>query len=721
MIVSGARSSLGAPLIAFNGTVNLIGQNSFVNNRATEAGAAMYILQSVVNFHGSVSFINNTLLSTSGFGRATQVQGGALNIIDSVVNFHGNVSFVRNIAFSASGFALGGAICCISSVLSFVGSTLFIHNFASTLSTSFSAQGGAIFALSNSTLTFERSSSTAFTENSALHYGGAVSIIVESELTINGNALFDGNSGVSGGGAISGQSSSKILCNGSGEHITFRNNTSSDVGGAIYTNLSTVELKGVSFERNMAGLGGAIFSEDYFLHVFTCDFRNNVGLLDGGAIFINGTYYNGITIFNGTNNFQWNRGNLTSAVRLSFISATISGTNKFMYNNSTLGPGSLAFLASSGIICGNLTFYRNYAARGSGLYGILSDMRICGNILFTENHANFNGGGMYFWRCNLNITGQVALLHNTGKSDGSTVSIRDSSITIDGSMNISGDSSNLFIEGSMEILNCTVSLNGVLLIENNTAYRGGAISARDSGIDFVGCIQFINNIAQISGGALFAKNCTVTVRSGNNCNILFQSNIAGGRGGAIYAEESIISLSGSQRFLLNSADKGGAIAIDSSSKLVLAQLLQASFIKNNASLGGAISYEDVFSASQCTNSANRGNNYCFIELDSASDIQLSFFNNTASSAGTVLYGGNFDNCRLYMGGGISDGCGNIVGGNFSDDPISVLFEISESIISDNFTSNVSSDPLQVCFCDNAINDVLNCSRSHISMAAVSAL
>ena len=218
----------------------------------------------------------------------------------------------------------------------------------------------------------------------------------------------------------------------------------------------------------------------------------------------------------------------------------------------------------------------------------------------------------------------IIILHtNTASDDGSAVNIRDSNVMIGGSMNISGGSSfsNCYIDGSLNFHNCTVSLIGVLILENNTAYKGGAISAEDSEVDFVGCIKCINNIAYRSGGALFARNSAVMVRSSSNCNI-FQTNIAAEKGGAIYAMDStIINLSGSQRFLLNSADQGGAVAIDSSSKLVLAQPLQANFIKNNASVDGTIFYDDTFSASQCTSSTNGGNNYCFIELDSTSNIQ----------------------------------------------------------------------------------------------------
>ena len=68
----------------------------------------------------------------------------------------------------------------------------------------------------------------------------------------------------------------------------------------------------------------------------------------------------------------------------------------------------------------------------------------------------------------------------------------------------------------------------------------------------------------------------------------------------------------------------------------------------------------------------------------------------------MLYGGNLDHCRLYTGGGYIDSCGNRIVGNYSHDPIATIEQISESFSVDNVTSNISSDPLQVCFCESGI-------------------
>ena len=263
---------------------------------------------------------------------------------------------------------------------------------------------------------------------------------------------------------------------------------------------------------------------------------------------------------------------------------------------------------------------------------------MCGNSLFVENSAERFGGGMMFFLCDFNITGQASFFRNTAIKAGSAVYINTSNGNIGGKVNIfNGFSRYSFHEGSLTIRNSILHLTGMLVLENNRGGQGGAIHAKDSELNFWGCIQCFNNLAYSNGGALLARSSTINIRNNSSCSI-FQNNVAVRRGGALFAMDSTINLSGSQKFLNNSARQGGAIGIDSSSKLVLSQPLQASFIENNAFVGGAVFYEDIFSANQCAESNPnelRVNN-CFIELDSTSNITLNSLNNSAESAGTTV-------------------------------------------------------------------------------------
>ena len=180
--ISGATSLLGAALAVFNSTVNFTGKNYFMNNTATRGGA-MFISQSFTYFDGHTYFINNNATVSTLFDPA-----------------------------------LGGAIYCENAILSFSSSVLFQNNRA----ISYFAYGGGIYQ-QNSTVVFDMDSNVAFIENSAMSFGGAISINM-SELEILGRALFEKNSAKSGGGALNGEQNSRILCNSSQERIIFQNN-----------------------------------------------------------------------------------------------------------------------------------------------------------------------------------------------------------------------------------------------------------------------------------------------------------------------------------------------------------------------------------------------------------------------------------------------------------------------------------------------------------------
>ena len=111
---------------------------------------------------------------------------------------------------------------------------------------------------------------------------------------------------------------------------------------------------------------------------------------------------------------------------------------------------------------------------------------------------------------------------------------------------------------------------------------------------------------------------------------------------------------------------------------------------NHASFGGAIYVHDASPVSSCSFLAPYiPKEKCFFQLPDQNlsngiAVQLIFKNNSAGVAGSMLYGGAIDNCELthrlesYSSGEVFD---MIVHNN------------------DNTTSNISSDPLQICPCE----------------------
>ena len=175
--------------------------------------------------------------------------------------------------------------------------------------------------------------------------------------------------------------------------------------------------------------------------------------------------------------------------------------------------------------------------------------------------------------------------------------------------------------------------------------------------------------------------------------------------------ESLLNLTGLIRFVKNSAQRGGAMVFYGASKLLLSDPLQIEFIKNQANYtGGAIhsEFQTTISSNQCEDPNTLADReMCFIELSSKTNINLNFYENTAGDAGTVLYGGALDSCKLYTGGGVRDSCGNIVMGSYSKYPTNTIRSISNITTSDNLTSDISSDPLKVCICEDDNNLLCN--------------
>ena len=663
MTVLGTMGSIGAALLAYRSTVNFYGQNFFVNN--------------------------NVVIRVP---QGNLALGGVMLLWECIVNFFGMILFLDNAAISDH-YAQGGAICSDNSTLIFSGSALFQRNNA--LAFQGEGSGGAIAVYSNSVLTFGAMSNMSFVNNGAVSGGGAIILdSSDSELKIQGTALFEANR-AQRGGAIMGNNS-WIYC--SGRNIKFRNNTGYVHGGAMYITSSRVLLEKVLFEDNRAGslTGGALTVRGSHLHISSSAFINNSAFLNAGAVYISTS---AAVVFNGTNHFERNHAPNTAAVDVFDANVVFSGDNNFLRNNSTLECGSLGLVYSTVLVSGRSTFYNNHGVYGGAIKAAVSNLTISGNSFFMSNTAFLHGGAIMSFYGNVSITGQVSFVNNRARACATALHALNSDLTLDGNISISGGRgfTEAFTEGAIYLLNTTGLFTGVLSLTNNSGFNGGGIFLKASKVDFEGCIQYIDNQAVSSGGGLHVLNSKIILRG--NCS-KFQSNTAQ-EGGAIYSKNSSVYMTGTLTFMRNSATRGGALALYSNSILTLTEPFQADFVGNQANIhGGAVYFEDRSYSNiiQCIEPIYRGE--CPIELNSTTDIQLNFFYNTAGSAGTVLYGGGFDTCRLYLGGGTINSCGNRIGGHYREEnPLDIIQNISNIVNDDSKTSKISSEPLHVCFCE----------------------
>ena len=429
-------------------------------------------------------------------------------------------------------------------------------------------------------------------------------------------------------------------------------------GGALQSISSTLTFSGsVSFYNNTgnckAALGGAILA----LH--------------------------STIVFNSTSDvvFAANAAQMGGAICISNSSLKIeeNATVMFLFNAANLGGGAIICSYQSEIWSNGKTviFRKNYATMGGAIFTESSIAKLV-NVTFEENEAGYIGGAF----CKIDQRGGLYLnisscdfFNNTAAFAGGAVAVYSSRETVFG--------------------------GGNSFKYNSAEEAGGAIIVIFSDVTFSGANNFINNSAHIFGGSI---------------HVLFSN--------------SSVNMTGNQTFIENVAGEGGAIAFTGISKLLLTEPIQVNFIRNHANTnGGAIFYKDhLDSIRGCDTTATvleraidsfiqLSKQDCFIQVNVIntsslflSRIQFHFVNNTAGSAGSVLYGGGLDQCKISIGDGATDLCGNRIEMiNFADALELIKNNISSIVSDDNVTSHISSDPRHLCIC--AHND-LACNYTH---------
>ena len=502
-------------------------------------------------------------------------------------------------------------------------------------------------------------------------------------------------------------------------------NNSGNFGGVIFAGgkISLTFIGTSYFSNNSANFGGAIGTVVKVVLTFngTKNFTSNSANSSGGAIYAS---RNVLVTFTGTNNFSSNHvhsgGSGAIFTRHNGI-LTINGTNNFISNHVNNSGG--AIYTSSNVvltITGTNTFTNNSAEIGGVMFaGINTLLTFIGTNCFSKNTAGLNGGAICVdINVKLTFNGANNFMYNSAVSFGGAIDTSyradNDVLTFIGTNNFIGNSG--YSGGAISINNAVFTFTGSNNFINNSAnrYSGGAIYTSFSGnavLIFSGTNNFTNNSANDDGGAIFAKTKVILTFSGINN---FISNSAK-QGGAISANRnSTLTFSGSISFTNNGNDiniynedngdsTGGAIYLALNSMLSILPHTTVYWEQNYATLGGAIYIADNNPFIYCTAiAAYVPQEECFFQLPSqnlsiGNDVQLVFKNNSADAAGSVLYGGAVDNCKLT---GLDS--------HSSGEVFDMLVHIEDDT-DYNTTSNISSDPLHMCLCKN---NLPHCSMSH---------
>ena len=690
------HDNLGRALTVRNTSITLAENNEFIRNQCrfllfSTSGCGITALNSHLTFTGNTTFHTNSAVGL--------IFSGIIWASGSSLNFTGTSNFVDNSVYSAKS---GVIYAKKRSTLGFTGISIFNNNSA-----------GAIYSSSDVVLTFNGTNS--FINNTA-HFGyGVIHAETNTSVSFIGISDFAHNSAL-GGGAIYADNSVVLTFNGT---TRFLHNSAELHGGAIRASHNAVFIfNGISNFFNNSVIrysGGAISAEANTSLSFsgTSNFTHNWAKFFGGAIDI---AENAVLAFNNASNFFKNSaGRCGGAISASHgIVLTFFGNNEFINNYVKRDNGGVIYAANVVLTFnGTSNFFNNSAIYGGAIATDSSSVSFNGTNNFCHNWAMYGGGAFQaLIYVVLTFNGVSNFFNNSAKQHhgGVILASRNVVLVFNGTNNFIGNSANSDGGAIIAVFNIALSFNGASNFAHNSAESGGAVAmAYNVKINFNGTNKFISNSANSDGGAIFtAANISLSITGTSS----FSSNSAL-QGGAISANvNSTLTFSGNISFTNNGYNTdtlrdshGGAMYLAISSTCVILPQTNVFWEDNHANLGGAIYVLNVNPFIYCK--VARIARYipkeeCFFQftgqkLSYSLDAQLDFKNNSADDAGSVLYGGAVDNCKLT-----------------GQDPLpsGEVFDMLVHYENDITTSSISSDPFQICPCEN---NHPNCSKSNMTL------
>ena len=213
-----------------------------------------------------------------------------------------------------------------------------------------------------------------FQDNTTGGMGGAIFNYASSPVFETGSIT--GSSAVDGGAIYNypyQTTGSNMVLTG----VTISNNTAtSGNGGAIYNWSSNPILTDVEISENHAtsGKGGAIFNDSSSPHLTDVNISGNTALKEGGGMYNKGTY----------------------TVHSSPVLTRVRFTQNFAQDDSYGDGGGMYNLDWCDPILTDVIFVYNHAGHhGGGMYNSQATYPVLRRVLFSENSAGTHGGGLF--------------------------------------------------------------------------------------------------------------------------------------------------------------------------------------------------------------------------------------------------------------------------------------------------------------------------------------
>ena len=599
-------ANYGAGLYAAGGTVNISGAAAtFKGNIASNDGGAIYAgTGATLNLTGDDLTLDSNYAATNGGGifLGTNVN---LTLSSSASTLKGNSASSNGGALYASGgnrISLSGAATFTNNTANLGGAIYLASarnvtqlNITGTSASTFSGNdastsGGAIYAESNATMTFEPE--VTFNGNNARNGNGGAIWVTELTQLPEGKVFFEGNtaaktSGTSStegsGGAIyaQGSGSSSVII-GTTKIYTFTdNNTAQSYGGAFCSNSGDVTFESYTGDRsvtarNTAWLGGG-FAASYtgIIRVNNSSIMNQVASRgSGGAIWSKHIVVTSSDFGSSSYpNESQGSGNSQGGGAI-YSNGTVSLTNStFSYNTATQGGGAV-YADTAEVTIRDSYFHNNRAQGGNG--GAVTLRNYCttsvSNTTFASNTSeNLDGGALYAQgKIEINLCyfyenlsrrsgGAVYFDQSTAQEPYASFSLTDSMFTDNSTLGGTegGNGGAVFVAANVATVKSSTFNKNHLDLSGN-AGEGGALylntASYQSATNRIENCTFYDNAVNDgaapssgttggSGGGALGVHCEGRTEV---VSCTFSMNASRYKGGAIYlgAEDGTLSLSG---------------------------------------------------------------------------------------------------------------------------------------------------------------------------------
>ena len=391
----------------------------------------------------------------------------------------------------------------------------------------------------------------------------------------------------------------------------FIGNIANNSGGAIMVSRpSDLNISECYFIRNSAGVfGGSVLATEAVLTVQLSTFTQNEAQVFGGAICV------------------------------------LFGTYVYVLQNyftgNTADMGGCAFTSGINIASINNTFSKNKARKGAVLYvfNVSSPANNFVDNVVISNEAS--QGLLYFYQSAVLVSGNATFKNNIG-----SLFVFNSQVNFTGDTTFEKHSSPTHMAsqfsypegGAITAFQSDINFLGPCSFINNSAENGGAILATDSNLNVYtqfcsfdaycnkDYISIVNNTARKNGGGVYLYRSNLV--SIGFSHTVFSGNIAGGDGGGIYAISSSVTVFHKSQYSQyyntdqinhvwihdNKAERGGGMYMGANAKLYVLQYdatmyhfesgpYPVTFEKNSAIHGGGIFVDDETNTGTCASTS----------------------------------------------------------------------------------------------------------------------